>query len=65
MSSITRLGDDCLMPLAMAAFGALAAVLPLWMPFALYGGVLALIMILPLRDPRLRAITLCSPDAAQ
>lgn len=61
MSSITRLGDDCLMPPAMAAFGALAAVLPLWMPFALYGGALVLLMILPLRDPRLRGIALRSP----
>lgn len=58
MSSITRLGDDCLMPLAMAGFGALAAVLPLWMPFGLYGGALMLLMVIPLRDPRLRAISL-------
>lgn len=60
MSSITRLGDDCLMPLTMAAFGALAAVLPLWAPFALYGGALMLLMVLPLRNPRLRAIELRS-----
>lgn len=60
MSSITRLGDDCLMPLAMAAFGALATVLPVWAPFALYGGALALAMIIPLRNRRLRAISLRS-----
>ncbi|MGF3054954.1 MFS transporter [Microbacterium sp. YY-01] len=58
MSSITRLGDDCLMPLAMAAFGGLASVLPLWAPFALYGSALASLMIIPLRNPRLRAIAL-------
>lgn len=58
MSSITRLGDDCLMPLAMAAFGVLASVLPLWVPFTLYGGALVLLMIIPLRNPRLQAITL-------
>ncbi|WP_309129392.1 MFS transporter [Microbacterium sp.] len=58
MSSITRLGDDCLMPLAMALFGALAAVLPSWAPFALYGGALAMLMIVPLRNPRLREIAL-------
>lgn len=64
MSSITRLGDDCLMPLAMAAFGALAAVLPLWVPFALYGGALAMLMVVPLRNPRLRAIALREPAGA-
>ena len=58
MSSLTRLGDDCLMPVAMAAFGMLASILPAWMPFALYGGALALLMIIPLRNPRLRAIAL-------
>ncbi|WP_336645363.1 MFS transporter [Microbacterium sp. USHLN186] len=63
MSSITRLGDDCLMPVAMAAFGALAAVLPLWVPFALYGSALALLMVIPLRNPRLRAIALREQSA--
>lgn len=58
MSSITRLGDDCLMPLAMALFGILASMLPPWAPFALYGGALALLMIVPLRNPRLREIAL-------
>ena len=58
MSSITRLGDDCLMPLAMVLFGGLAAVWPTWAPFALYGCALALLMIMPLRNPRLRAIAL-------
>ncbi|UNK69438.1 MFS transporter [Microbacterium sp. H1-D42] len=58
MSSLTRLGDDVLMPLAMALFGLLATVLPTWLPFTLYGGALVLLMSFPLRNPRLRAITL-------
>lgn len=62
MSSVTRLGDDCLMPVAMAAFGALAAVLPLWIPFALYGGALMLLMVPPLRNRRLRAVSLRDED---
>jgi len=62
MSSITRLGDDCLMPLAMAAFGALATLLPLWVPFALYGSALMLLMVPPLRNRRLRAISLRGAD---
>lgn len=58
MSSITRLGDDCLMPLSMAAFGALAAAAPSWAPFALYGAALAMLMMLPLRNPTIRSIAL-------
>ncbi|MGF2948198.1 MFS transporter [Microbacterium alcoholitolerans] len=58
MSSITRLGDDCLMPLAMVVFGLLASMLPTWMPFTLYGGALMLLMVVPLRNPLLRAIAL-------
>lgn len=62
MSSITRLGDDCLMPLAMAAFGALATLFPLWMPFVLYGSLLMLLMVPPLRNRSLRAISLRGGD---
>lgn len=61
MSSITRFGDDCLMPLAMAAFGALAAATALWVPFALYGAAMAAIMILPLRNRTFRSLSLRSP----
>lgn len=61
MSSLTRLGDDCLMPLAMALFGLLAGVMPTWAPFALYGGALIVLMFVPLRNPRLRAISLRAP----
>lgn len=61
MSSLTRLGDDCLMPLAMALFGLLAGAMPTWAPFALYGGALIVLMFVPLRNPRLRAISLRAP----
>ncbi|MGF6821296.1 MFS family permease [Microbacterium sp. ZKA21] len=62
LGSILRLGDDCLMPAAMAAFGALAGILPLWTPFALYGGVMALLMIVPLSNPAFRKMTLRAPE---
>lgn len=61
MSSLTRLGDDCLMPLAMALFGLLAGAMPTWAPFALYGGALIVLMFVPLRNPHLRAISLRAP----
>ncbi|HWV47946.1 MAG TPA: MFS transporter, partial [Microbacterium sp.] len=64
LGSILRLGDDCLMPAAMAAFGALAGILPLWMPFALYGGAMALLMIVPLSNPAFRQMTLREPEVA-
>lgn len=58
MGSLTRLGDDCLMPLAMAAFGALATATALWVPFALFGGAMMALMVLPLRNRMFRAMTL-------
>jgi len=58
MASITRLGDDVLMPLAMAAFGALASVTALWVPFAVFGGGMALLMTVPLRNPLFRELSL-------
>ncbi|MFJ4174205.1 MFS transporter [Microbacterium sp. NPDC089696] len=58
MSSLTRLGDDCLMPLAMAAFGALAAVTSVGIPFALFGGAMMAIMILPLSNRTFRSLTI-------
>jgi MFS family permease len=50
MGSITRLGDDCLMPIAMAAFGALAAVTAGWVPFLVYGCAMTIAMALALRN---------------
>ncbi|MGB3730908.1 MFS transporter [Microbacterium sp.] len=58
LGSVLRLGDDCLMPAAMALFGMLAGILPLWVPFTLYGGAMALLMIMPLRNPGIRSIRL-------
>jgi MFS family permease len=58
MASITRLGDDVFMPLAMAAFGALASVTALWVPFALYGGAMAAVMTVPLRRRLFRELSL-------
>jgi MFS family permease len=63
MGSLTRLGDDCLMPLAMAGFGALATATRLWVPFALFGAAMMVLMILPLRAPAFRTMTLRSDDA--
>lgn len=58
MGALTSLGDDVLMPLAMAAFGALASGTALWVPFALYGGAMMLIMVVPLRNPTFRKLSL-------
>ena len=64
MGSITRLGDDCLMPLAMACFGALASATALWVPFALYGAAMAAIIIVPLRNRTFREMSLRQPSVA-
>jgi len=64
LGSILRLGDDCLMPAAMAVFGLIAGILPLWVPFAIYGGAMMLLMIMPLRNPGIRAIALRDDPAA-
>lgn len=62
MGSLTRLGDDCLMPLAMAGFGALASATALWVPFALFGGAMMALMILPLSNAAFRAMSLRPVD---
>lgn len=58
MSSITRLGDDVLMPLAMAAFGALASATATWVPFVVFGGALMAMMSFPLRNRQFRTLSL-------
>jgi hypothetical protein len=58
MTSILQLGDDVLMPAAMAAFGALAAVYGVGAACAAYGLAMALLMALPLSRPTIRAISL-------
>lgn len=60
MGSLTRLGDDCLMPLAMAGFGALAGATALWVPFTVFGGAMMLLMVLPLSNRVFRSMTLRS-----
>ncbi|SKC58951.1 MFS transporter [Krasilnikoviella flava] len=58
MASITRLGDDVFMPLAMAAFGVLASATALWVPFAVFGAAMTLLMTVPLRNPLFRELSL-------
>lgn len=58
MGSITRLGDDCLMPLAMAGFGMLASATAVWVPFAVFGAAMMGLMILPLSTPEFRRLSL-------
>jgi hypothetical protein len=58
MGAITRLGDDCLMPLAMVAFGALASATALWVPFTVFGAAMAVVMIVPLRNRTFRELSL-------
>lgn len=55
MTAITRLGDDVLMPLAMAAFGALAAATATWIAYLVFGLGM---MVVPLSNPRFRTMAL-------
>jgi hypothetical protein len=50
------------MPLAMAGFGALASAAALWVPFALFGGAMMTLMILPLSNATFRAMSLRPVD---
>jgi len=61
MSSIVRLGDDVVMPLAMAAFGALAAATAIWVAFTVFGIALMGMMIFPLRNSQFRDMALRAP----
>ncbi|MGO2519748.1 MAG: MFS transporter [Microbacterium sp.] len=58
MSAITRLGDDVLMPLAMAAFGALAAATTTWIAFVTFGVALMGMMVFPLSNSAFRRLSL-------
>ena len=58
MGSLTRLGDDCLMPLAMAGFGALAALTAVWVSFVVAGGAMMALMLMPLRARTFRTLSL-------
>ncbi|MFD7870763.1 MFS transporter [Microbacterium sp. NPDC059771] len=58
MGALTRLGDDCLMPAAMAGFGALASATAVWVPFAVFGGAMMALMMVPLRTAAFRILSL-------
>ena len=58
MGSLTRLGDDCLMPLAMAGFGALASLSAVWVSFVVAGGAMMALMLMPLRARTFRTLSL-------
>jgi MFS family permease len=61
MSSIQRLGDDVFMPAASGLFGVLAASTAVPVPFVLYGGLMALVMLAVLRIRAIRRLTLQAP----
>ncbi|HYG93248.1 MAG TPA: MFS transporter [Nocardioides sp.] len=56
LGSILRLGDDVLMPGAMALFGAVAAGASLEVGFVLYGGAMAALMLVTVTRPGVRAL---------
>ncbi|KQR45337.1 hypothetical protein ASF87_13925 [Microbacterium sp. Leaf161] len=58
MGSITRLGDDCLIPVVMAGFGLLASITAVWVPFALFGGGMMALMTLPLSNRTFRRLSI-------
>jgi len=58
MASITRLGDDVLMPVAMAAFGAVAGGAGVGTACAVFGLAMAVLMVLPLSRPAVRRMSL-------
>ncbi|MGI9156485.1 MAG: MFS transporter [Marmoricola sp.] len=58
MAALQRLGDDVFMPAAMAGFGALTSATSVTTAFASYGGAMALLMLWPLSNRALRAVTL-------
>ncbi|WP_051551987.1 MFS transporter [Nocardioides sp. URHA0020] len=60
MTSILRLGDDVLMPAAMAGFGALAAAYGVGLACAAYGLAMAVLMSVPLSRPAIRRLSLSS-----
>ncbi|KAJ1684426.1 hypothetical protein LUZ63_020181 [Rhynchospora breviuscula] len=58
MSSLQLLGDDLLMPLATAGFGALAAAAQPGAAFTAYGAAMVLAVCVPLSKRRVRALRL-------
>lgn len=58
MASMLQIGDDVLMPLAMVAFGALAAGAGVAAACGVFGLAMALLMLVPLSRPAVRRISL-------
>lgn len=58
MVSIQRLGDDVLMPVAMVGFGALAGATSVGLALVVFGSTMALLMLWPLAQRRLRTLRL-------
>ncbi|NYJ00179.1 MFS family permease [Nocardioides thalensis] len=65
MASILALGDDVLIPAAMAGFGGLAAASPTPVPFAVYGGAMVVVMVLFLARPGVRSLGAPVPAPAE
>lgn len=65
MSSIQALGDDVFMPAANAVFGAVAAATALVVPFVGFGGAMAVLMLVVLRNRVIRGITLPVTSGAE
>ncbi|MDD9349194.1 MFS transporter [Mumia sp.] len=65
LGSIQRLGDDCLMPAAMATFGAVAGGVSLAGAFGIFGGMMSVLMVVALTRSRVAApaATPCRPLA--
>ena len=62
MASIQRLGDDVLMPAAMAAFGGLADTAGTGVACAVFGLTMAVLMLVPLTRPAIRALSLSARE---
>lgn len=56
LASMQRLGDDCLMPVAMASFGAVAGRASVAVAFGLFGGLMTALMVAALIRPDIRTL---------
>ena len=58
LGSIQRLGDDCLMPAAMATFGAVAGGASVAVAFGIFGGLMTALMVVALTRSRVLSLDL-------
>lgn len=65
LSSMQRLGDDVLMPAAMAAFGAVAGGASVATAFLLFGGAMTALMLVTLSRPGVRTLDVGSDSPAR